>query len=102
MERSKPVVAAGPFGAAAATAPPAPGFAKPPLRSGAADAKPGWDGGFANPPLVCGGSVIRGGEMVGDAEPGLVKPPLDGGLGGGADVTLPQPEPLLWLDINRP
>jgi hypothetical protein len=41
---------------------------------------------------------MAGGEPVGDAEPGLVKPPLDGDLGEGENVTLPHPEPLLWCD----
>ena len=41
---------------------------------------------------------MAGGEPVGDAEPGLVKPPLDGELGEEENVTLPHSEPLLWLD----
>jgi hypothetical protein len=40
--------------------------------------KPVWYDGFAKPPPVCGGASLCGGEKVGDAEPGLVKPPLDG------------------------
>lgn len=102
MARSKPVVAAGPFGAAAVAALPAPGFAKPPLAAGAEVAEPVWDDGFAKPPLVSCDAAMGGGEAVGDAEPGLVKPPLDGELGEGENVTLPHSEPLLWLDMNRP
>jgi hypothetical protein len=79
--RSKPVVAAGPLGVAAATLP-APGFAKP--------------------PLVCGDAAVAGGGTVGDADPGLVKPPLDGELEEGENVTLPHSDPLLWLDMKRP
>ena len=101
MARSKPVVAAGPFGAAAAVLP-APGFAKPPLAAGAEDAEPVWDDGFAKPPLVSCDAVMGGGEALGDAEPGLVKPPLDGELGEEGNVTLPHSDPLLWLDMNRP
>jgi hypothetical protein len=102
MARSKPVVAAGPFGAAAVTALPAPGFAKPPLAAGAEVVEPVWDDGFAKPPLVSCGTAMGGGEAVGDAEPGLVKPPLDGELGEEGKVALPHSEPLLWLDMNRP
>jgi hypothetical protein len=77
------VVAAGPFGAAAAMALPAPGFAKPPLAAGAEETEFGWDDGFAKPPLVSCGAAVGGGESVGAAEPGLVKPPLDGELAEG-------------------
>jgi hypothetical protein len=95
MARSKPVVAAGPFGAAAVAALPAPGFVKPPLAAGAEVAEPVWDDGFAKPPLVSCDAAAGGGEAVGDAEPGLVKPPLDGELGEEGKVALPHSEPLL-------
>jgi hypothetical protein len=101
--RSKPVVEAGPFGAAAAALVlAAPGFAKPPLVAGPEDAAPAGDDGFANPPLVGCDSVVCGGETVGAVEPGLVNPPLDGEVEDWGNSTLPHPEPLLWLDMNRP
>ncbi len=98
MGRSKPVVAVGPLGAEAEAALPAPGFAKPPLAADAEDAEPVWDDGFAKPPLVSCGAAMGGG----DAEPGLLKPSLDGELGLEGNVTLPHSAPLLWLDMNRP
>jgi len=101
MARSKPVVAAGPLGAAAGAAS-APGFAKPPLATDAEDPEPVCDDGFAKPPLVCGDAGVGGGETVGDAAPGLVKPPLEGELEEGGNVTRPHSAPLLWLDMNRP
>ena len=78
--RSKPVVVVGPLGAAAATLP-APGFAKP--------------------PLACADAAAGGDEPGAEAEPGLVKPPLDGEPGEAANGTRPHSEPLLWLDENR-
>ena len=100
MARSKPVVVAGPLGAAAGAVS-APGFAKPPLATGAEGPEPVWDDGFVKPPLVCG-DAAEGGETVGAAAPGLVKPPLDGELGEWGKVTRPHSAPLLWLDMNRP
>jgi hypothetical protein len=102
MARSKPVVATGPLGATAGAASTEPGFAKPPLATGAEDPEPVWADGFAKPPLVCGDAAAGGGETVGDSAPGLVKPPLDGELGEWGKVTRPHSEPLLWLDMNRP
>jgi hypothetical protein len=92
--RSKPVVAAGPLGAAAATLP-APGFAKPPLAAGAEAGTP-CDDGFAKPPLACGDAAVGG-----EAEPGFEKPPLDGEPAAEANGTRPHSAPLLWLDKNR-